>query len=75
MLYFKSSLTVVRANYGLSVAVFGFVIDIIVFEILLIILGKITHFGENESFFFHKIDNISKTIAARANPKTTTKSP
>ena len=41
---FKSPLTVVRANYGLSVAVFGFVIGGIVFEIL-------SFFWQNNAFF------------------------
>ena len=35
--------TVVRANYGLSIAFFGFVIGAIVFEILSF-FGNITHF-------------------------------
>ena len=49
--YFKSPLTVVRANYGLSGAVFGFVIGVIVFEILSIFwqnnafLEKMGHFS------------------------------
>ena len=72
---FKSPLTVVRANYGLSVAVFGFVIGGIVFEILSIFFGKITHFLEKVESFFHKIDNIPKIITARANPKIATESP
>ena len=37
-------------------------------------LEKLPIWGENESLF-HKIDNISKIITARANPKTATEVP
>ena len=63
---------VVRAIYGLSVAVFGFALCDVVFEILLI-FGKIAHCLKSESFC-QKIDNISNTIMAKVNPKTATES-
>ena len=59
--------------YVPSVAIFGFSLAVIVFE-MSIFFCKITHLGENESFF-HIIDSISKIITARANPKTETEGP
>ena len=74
MFYFKLQHTVVRANYGVSVAVFGFIIGGIVFEILSLFWQNNAFLEKSESFF-HKIDNISITITARTNPKIATESP
>ena len=58
LFHFKSKHTVVRANYGLSVAIFGFVICVIAFEMLLTFWQNSTFLEKNESFC-HKMDNIT----------------
>ena len=50
LIHLKSQHTVVRAIYGLSVAVFGFIPSPIVFEILPIFLQDVSFFGKNSHF-------------------------
>ena len=69
----QMQLIYVGADYGLSVAVFGFVVGIIVFEILLI-FGKMTHFWKKMSHSATK-STVLKIISARTNPKAETEMP
>ena len=72
LIHFKSQHIVVRAVYGLSVAIFGFALNVLVFEILFFWEND-SFFSKNESFC-QNIDIVLKPIQARANPKRATES-